>query len=78
MNEPVRIWPSASNLMSSIKIWPMPMGDAAVDLAVQQQRIDHGADVVDDVVVHDLDGAGVLVDFELADVHAVGIARDLA
>src|SRR4029077_1722686 len=43
-----------------------------------QQRIDHGADVVDHVVVHDLDFAGRLVDLELADVYAVRITRHFA
>src|SRR5262249_57017265 len=37
-----------------------------------QQRIDDGADVVDDAVAHDLHFTGVLIDLELADVAAVG------
>src|SRR6185312_16675849 len=53
-------------------------GDAAVDLAVKEQRIDHRADVVDYVVAQDFDLAGLLVDFQLADVAAVRIARHLA
>ncbi len=34
------------------------LGHAAMDLAVQQQRIEHGADVVDHAVAHDLDHTG--------------------
>jgi len=49
--------------------------DAAMDLAMQQQRIEHGADVVDHAVAHDLDLAGVLLDLELADVATVRIIR---
>ena len=56
---------------------PDALGDAAVDLAVQQQRIDHGADIVDHAVADDLDDAGLLIDFELADMAAIGIVRDL-
>ena len=50
--------------------------DAAMDLAVQQHRIEHGADVVHHAVAHDLDLAGFLVDFQLADVTAVRKVRD--
>ena len=50
---------------------------AADDLSVQQQRIDHGADVVDHAVAHDLDRAGLRIDLELADVAAVGKVLDL-
>ncbi len=45
--------------------------DAAMDLAVQQQRIEHGADIVDHAIAHDLDFAGFLVDLDFADVAAV-------
>ena len=42
-----------------------------MQLAVDQQRIDHVADVVDRRVAHEFDGAGVLVDLDLDDVAAV-------
>ena len=43
------------------------LDDAAVGLAVQDQRIDGAADVVDRGVAHDLDVAGVGIDLDLAD-----------
>ena len=43
------------------------LGDAAVGLAVQNQRIDGAADIVDRGVARDLDVAGVGVDLDLAD-----------
>ena len=48
------------------------LSDAALNLAVQQHRVDHGADVVDHVVAHDIDDAGVHVDLEFAGVAAIG------
>src|SRR6185503_7750946 len=45
---------------------------AAVELAFDDHRIDHRADIVDGAVTQDPDRAGVAVDFELADMHAVG------
>ena len=51
--------------------------DAADDLALEQQRIDHGADVVDHAVFHDLDLAGLRIDLDLADVHAVREVLDV-
>ncbi len=49
--------------------------DAAVDLAVDDERIDRAADVVDRRVFDDLDHAGVGIDLHLADMRAVGKAR---
>jgi hypothetical protein len=50
---------------------------AAMDLALEQHRVEHGADVVDHAVAHDLDLAGLRVDLDLADVAAVGEVLDL-
>ena len=44
-----------------------------MDLAFDQQRIDHVADVVDRVIAHELDRAGRLVDLDLDDMAAVRI-----
>src|SRR5262249_7659199 len=46
------------------------------DLAVHEQRVDHGADVVDHAVADDFDHAGLLVDLHFAHVAAVGIVLD--
>ena len=43
------------------------LGDAAMGLAMQDQRIDGAADIVDRGVAHDLDVPGVGVDLDLAD-----------
>ena len=48
------------------------MGDAALDLALQQQRVEHRADVVHHLVGDDVDGAGFGVDLDLAHMAAVG------
>ena len=45
--------------------------DAAADLAFEQERVHHRADIVDHAVAQDLDFAGLLVDLELADMAAV-------
>ena len=50
--------------------------DAAMGLAVQDQRIDRAADVVDRSVARDLDHAGVGIDLDLADRAAEREARD--
>ena len=46
--------------------------DAAVDLALEQQRIDGAAEIVDHGVALDGDGAGIGIDLDLDDVAAVG------
>ncbi len=51
------------------------LNHAAVGLTLDQQRIDQGAEVVDHVVAHDLDDAGVGIDLDLRDVAAVGERR---
>src|SRR5262249_21201911 len=48
-----------------------PLRDAALDLAVHDHRIDHGADVVDAPIAEDLYFAGVAIDLDLAGVRAV-------
>ena len=45
--------------------------DAAVDLAVHDQRVDRAAEIVDRAVAHDLDYAGLGIDLDLADVAAI-------
>ena len=48
-----------------------PLGDAAVDLALDDHRVDDGADVVDGPEADDLDAAGLRIDLDLADMGAV-------
>jgi hypothetical protein len=45
--------------------------DPAMDLALDDHRVDHGADVVDAPEAHDLDAAGLRIDLELAHMRAV-------
>src|SRR5262249_8939322 len=47
------------------------LGEAAVDLALDDHRIDDGADVVAAPETDDLDAAGVRIDLELADMRPV-------
>jgi hypothetical protein len=49
--------------------------EPAVNLALEQQRIDDDAGIVDADVTRDLDAAGVGIDLDLADVAAVGEVR---
>ena len=46
-----------------------------MQLAVDDQRIDDGAEIVDAGIFHDLDDAGVRIDLDFGDVAAVGIGR---
>ena len=46
------------------------MGDAAVDLSLDDHRVDHGAEVVHGGIVDDLDLAGVGIDLDLADMRS--------
>ena len=55
-----------------------PLDDAAMELAVDQQRVDHVPDIVDRGIAHEVDRAGLLVDLDLADVAAVGIGARAA
>src|SRR4029450_4183799 len=47
----------------------------AFELADDDHRIDHAADIVDRPVAIDLDGAGLRIDFDFADVRSVGPCR---
>ena len=46
------------------------LGDAAMDLALDDHRVDDVAEIVDRDEVHDLDDAGVGIDLDLADMRA--------
>jgi hypothetical protein len=46
--------------------------DPAMDLALEQERVDGAAEVVDHSVALDYDAAGIGVDFDLDNVAAVG------
>ena len=48
------------------------LGDAALNLALDDHRVDHAADVVDGGEVDHLHDAGFGVDFDLGDVAAAG------
>src|SRR5439155_3118547 len=50
-----------------------PLRDAAMDLALEADRVHHRADVVDDDVADDLQRAGIGVDLNLTDMAAIGI-----
>src|SRR5258708_23844235 len=43
-----------------------------MDLALEQERVDGAAEIVDDGVAFDYDGAGIGIDLDLDDVAAVG------
>ena len=49
-----------------------PLRQAAVELALDDHRIDHRADIVHRVVRDQLRGAGLRIDFHLADMRAIG------
>ena len=53
---------------------PYTLGDAAVDLAVDNERVHGAADVVDGDVGDHLHAAGIGIDFDFADMGAVGVA----
>src|SRR5262245_36509562 len=46
--------------------------DAAMDLTLEQERVDGAAEIIDDRVALDCDDAGIGVDLDLDDVAAVG------
>ena len=60
MNDAVRSWPEL-RLVDDLLHQRLAdaLGDAAVDLALERQRIDDGADVVDDGVARDSDPSPV-------------------
>src|SRR6266480_1150896 len=47
--------------------------DPAMNLALEQERVDGAAEIVDDRIALDRDDAGVGIDLDLGDVAAVGI-----
>ena len=75
MNEPERSCPARVVVAMLEQRLADALRDAAMDLAVDDQRIDGAADVVDRAVAHDLDGAGLRIDLDFADMGAVGEAR---
>ena len=70
MNEPPRQLPCSSNAMSSMSAMPTPVGEAAVDLALDDHRVDPHAAVVDRDEPAHLDLARAGVDVDDADVGA--------
>ena len=58
------------------------LGDPAMGLTMQDERVDGAADIVDGGVADDLDGPGLWVDLDFADMKPVregsNLARDLA
>jgi len=54
------------------------LGDAAMGLPLDQERVDHGAEIIDRAVARDADGAGLGVDLDLGDVAAIGKGRGRA
>src|SRR3989442_14423534 len=48
------------------------LDDPAMDLALEQQRIDGAPECVEDGVALNYDGAGIGIDLDLGDVAAVG------
>ena len=55
---------------------PDPLGDAAMCLAMQDQRVDRSPDIIDRGIADDLHPACFRIDLNLADVRAVGEASD--
>ena len=70
MNEPPRQLPSSSNAISCMSAMPTPVGEAAVDLALDDHRVDPRAAVVDGDEAPHLDLARARVDVDDADVGA--------
>ena len=53
-----------------------PLGNAAVDLAVNDERVHRAPDIVDRGVADDIDSPGFRIDLDLADLRAVWKACD--
>ena len=51
--------------------------NATVDLSLQGEVIEYGPNVIDSDVANDFNNAGVLIDFDLADVATIGKRRGL-
>ena len=76
MNEPISGWPDAGSIAHSSHIaCPDALRDAAMGLAVHDQRIDAAADIVDGGVALDVERAGFGIDLDLAQAGAVWIDR---
>ena len=73
MNEPLTSWPESRVVGDDLaQRLPNAHGDATLDLAVRQRRIEHVADVLDDRIAHDLHHARLWIDLDLDHVAAVG------
>ena len=73
MNEAERSWPESRIVDHALhQRLARALRDAALDLAFQQLRIDHRADIVDHGVIHQLDLAGIGIDLDLAEMAAIG------
>ncbi len=55
-----------------------PLADAAVNLAVQGQPVNDGADIADRHIAHQVDAARIGINLHFANVTAVGVVRRLA
>ena len=73
MNEPVTGWPEAVARDVLHQDLADALRHAAVDLAVQQHRVEHRADIVDHGVARDLHRAGLAIDLDFADMASVRI-----
>ncbi len=74
MKLPVRFWPELAVVDDLFhQCLAQPLRDAAVDLALEADRVHHRADIVDDDVADDLERTGIGVDLDLADMAAVGV-----
>ena len=72
MNEPVRSWPGGLVVDQVLEEGlAQALDDAAVDLSLDEERVDHVAHVVDHGVADHAHRARGLVDLHLADVAAV-------
>src|SRR5262245_55242052 len=55
-----------------------PLGDPAMHLALCEERIDDTAEIIDHLVPHDLDLAGLLVNLDFADMAAIREGEETA
>ena len=53
------------------------VSDAAMDLPVDNHRIDRAADIVDGGIADDLDDTGLRVDLDFTDMAAIGKAGEI-
>ena len=78
MNVPVRSWPESRIVAAALEAGLADrLGGAAVDLALDDHRIDQAAEVVDGEVALDRDRTGVGIDLDLDDVAAIGEGEGL-